>query len=125
MERYHPAPTTKLAPPRLGSRAIPREDLLASLHGARQCKLVLITAGTGYGKTTLMAQWRQKLIAQGASVAWLTLGPDDEAPEAFCASLRAVLLHARRVPGRKRPGKRMRWPPAISRRWPPCAKSST
>ncbi|WP_458763734.1 LuxR C-terminal-related transcriptional regulator [Cupriavidus basilensis] len=99
MERFHSAPITKLAPPRLGSRSIPREDLLASLHDARQRKLVLITAGAGYGKTTLMAQWRQKLIGEGASVAWLALGPEDEAPEAFCACLGAVLPPAPLAPG--------------------------
>lgn len=98
MERYQPAPTTKLAPPRLGSRSIPREDLLAGLHDARQRKLVLITAGAGFGKTILMAQWRQKLIGEGASVAWLSLDAEDEAPEVFRASLRAALQHARLAP---------------------------
>ncbi|MGO4325955.1 LuxR C-terminal-related transcriptional regulator [Cupriavidus sp. 2TAF22] len=94
MQRYHPVPPAEVAPPRLGKRLIVREALLASLHDARQRKLVLITAGAGFGKTTLMAQWRQKLIREGASVAWLSPCAGEDAPQALWAGLRAALLHA-------------------------------
>lgn len=69
--------SSKFAPPRIGLKAVARLRLLARLREARQCALVLITGSAGFGKTTLLAQWRQELLAAGAEVSWLLLGPGD------------------------------------------------
>jgi LuxR family maltose regulon positive regulatory protein len=73
-----PLLTTKLHPPdprdRLGRRA-----LLDRLTGAARAKLVLIRAPAGWGKSTLMSQWR---IAEAGrrEFAWVTLdGRDSDA----------------------------------------------
>ena len=63
----------KIVPPRPASDAISRVRLMGRLQAASDRKLVLLTGGAGFGKTTLMAQWRQRLDKAGARVAWLTL----------------------------------------------------
>jgi LuxR family maltose regulon positive regulatory protein len=56
----------KLMPPRLGGGIAMRDALLARLHEARHAALVVLAASPGYGKTTLLAQWRQQLVGPGA-----------------------------------------------------------
>ncbi|HZG32975.1 MAG TPA: AAA family ATPase, partial [Sphingopyxis sp.] len=70
--------STKFAPPRIGSRYVMREPLLEALARDRHCRLLLVTGSAGFGKTTLLAQWRQKLMAAGSQVAWLSLHPDEK-----------------------------------------------
>lgn len=69
---------TKLMPPRVDARTLQRERLLAQLEEGRERRLTLIVGPAGSGKTTLAAQWRQRLIAAGNDVGWYNLGPDDE-----------------------------------------------
>ncbi|CAD5109392.1 LuxR C-terminal-related transcriptional regulator [Zestomonas carbonaria] len=69
---------TKLMPPRVDARSLQRERLLAQLEAGKDCRLALIIGPAGSGKTTLAAQWRQRLIASGNAVGWYNLGPDDE-----------------------------------------------
>lgn len=52
---------------------LPRIRLL-DLLGSRQTKVVAIVAPAGYGKSTLAAQWRDALRADGESVAWVRIG---------------------------------------------------
>lgn len=40
-------------------------------------KVTLLEAPAGFGKTTLLAQWRELLLAADMRVAWLTLDADD------------------------------------------------
>jgi LuxR family transcriptional regulator, maltose regulon positive regulatory protein len=67
--------STKFAPPRLGRKTVPRARLLERLREASHCRLVIVTGSAGFGKTTLLAQWRQELLQAGADVSWLDLGP--------------------------------------------------
>ena len=89
-----PPITTRFSPPRISSHAVLREMLLARLQAARECRLTLINGGAGFGKTTLMAQWRQSLIKDGNSVVWLSLAQEDGALESFCANLICTLQNA-------------------------------
>ncbi|NUU38228.1 AAA family ATPase [Pseudomonas sp. C2B4] len=86
--------TTRFSPPRIGSQAVTREHLLEKLQRERHCRLQLVTGSAGFGKTTLMAQWRQQLIKNGDQVAWLSVSPDDGMLESFCASLLGALRQA-------------------------------
>ncbi|MCY1337087.1 Serine/threonine-protein kinase PknK [compost metagenome] len=55
---------------------------------------LLVSGAAGYGKTTLLAQWRQVLIREGAAVAWLSLAPEDETLSLFGADLLGTLQQA-------------------------------
>ena len=83
--------STKFAPPRISGQAMLREVLMARLHDARCHRLVLITGSAGFGKTTLMTQWRLELLKAGEVVSWLSLNAEDDAPETFCAGLITAL----------------------------------
>src|SRR5512147_3192749 len=48
---------TKLMPPRLPSAVVPRQELLARLDAGLTKKVMLVTAPTGFGKTTLVRAW--------------------------------------------------------------------
>nr|WP_315598640.1 LuxR C-terminal-related transcriptional regulator [uncultured Cupriavidus sp.] len=74
-------------PPRVSGGMIAREELLARLHGSRDAGLVLLAASPGYGKTTLMAQWRRNLVGAGARVSWLTLDAQDDDPARLCTAI--------------------------------------
>ncbi len=83
--------STKFAPPRIGTQAIVRQRLLAELQHMAQCRVGLITGSPGFGKTTLLAQWRQEMMRAGAEVAWLSLSADDKHLAIFYAYLRGAL----------------------------------
>ena len=65
-----------------------RPALVERLEQAR-AKLLLIDAPAGYGKTTLVAQWRCG-AAEGRPFAWVSLDPDDNDP----VSLWSHVAHA-------------------------------
>lgn len=79
--------STKFSPPRIGTRHVLRTALLAQLKRMHYCKLALVTGAAGYGKTTLMAQWRQDRLRAGAEVAWVSLTAEDKGYTAFCTAL--------------------------------------
>lgn len=83
--------STKFAPPRIGARFIPRKALLDRLAAARRCTLTLVTGSAGFGKTILLAQWRQELLKAGGEVAWLSLGHEERQFANFCTYLCAAL----------------------------------
>lgn len=83
--------STKFAPPRIGTQTIVRERLLEELRGMTQCRVGLVTGSPGFGKTTLLAQWRQVMMRTGAEVAWLALSADDKHVSIFFAYLRGAL----------------------------------
>lgn len=85
---------SRFAPPRARTHVVRRDRLIARLAAAQCPRVVLLNAGAGYGKTTLLAQWRQMLVGEGMAVAWLCAGPEDDTPRQFCASLADALRHA-------------------------------
>ena len=64
----------KLMPPRLNSNVIRREDLLSRLDQGLSRKLTIVTAPTGFGKTTLVSMW---IASRPFSSAWVTLDQND------------------------------------------------
>ncbi|MFT3762243.1 MAG: LuxR C-terminal-related transcriptional regulator [Pseudoxanthomonas sp.] len=72
---------TKTAPPVWMGDQIRRDLLLSRLDAALSRRLTLIHAPAGYGKTSLLAQWRQRHAGGSALIAWLTLERDDADPK--------------------------------------------
>ncbi|AZF42812.1 hypothetical protein C4J87_2654 [Pseudomonas sp. R1-43-08] len=86
----------KLTPPLTLLTTLPRTALLDTLRMRTKGTLVLVVAPAGYGKTTLLMQWRQALLASTppASVAWLSLDEADAAPNRFLSYLILTLDRA-------------------------------
>ena len=70
----------KLLAPRLYAALIPRARLQERLDDGLRRKLILVTAPTGFGKTTLVSQW---LEARKLPFAWVTLDENDNDPVRF------------------------------------------
>ena len=68
---------TKILPPIQTVVVLKRARLLERLSAGRSRRVTLLEAPAGFGKTTLLAQWREQLLAAGVRVAWLTLDADD------------------------------------------------
>ena len=64
---------TALLPPRLGSGIVPRPRLIQNLPMPGRKRMSLVRAPAGYGKTTLLQQWRMSLSERGERTAWLSL----------------------------------------------------
>jgi LuxR family maltose regulon positive regulatory protein len=67
----------KITPPRVPRHLVTRPRLLAN-ERFRDCPVVLVQAPAGFGKTSLLAQWRLEHLAHGAVVAWLSAQATDE-----------------------------------------------
>ncbi|AHK35578.1 Serine/threonine-protein kinase pknK (plasmid) [Rhodococcus opacus PD630] len=73
-----PVPVTKFRPPTTTRQLVRRDRLLEMLRAGGQRRLTLVHAPAGFGKSSLVAQWRGELIAAGIAVAWLTVDRDDD-----------------------------------------------
>lgn len=69
---------TKLAPPRIGSAPVRRQQILSVLEARPNDALIVILGPAGSGKSTLSTLWRQELVTRGCDVAWYNLGRDDD-----------------------------------------------
>ena len=56
-----------------------RRGLIELLHNALECRVSVLSAPTGYGKTTLLSHWRQVDEAEVA-LAWVSLDEHDNDP---------------------------------------------
>ncbi len=77
-----PLLTTKLFAPPPRPSLVPRPHLLARLDEALSpaCRLALLSAPAGFGKTTLVSEWCESLAKRGVPLAWLTLDAEDNRP---------------------------------------------
>lgn len=83
-----PLLSTKLIIPHPSNTLVSRPHLIERLNQATNGKLTLLSAASGYGKTTLLSQW---LSSQNHPVAWLTLDTNDNHPIPFLRYLIAAL----------------------------------
>jgi len=67
----------KVTPPRVPRHLVTRSRLLSSDERLRDHPVILVQAPAGFGKTSLLAQWRLEHLAHGAVVAWLLAQPQD------------------------------------------------
>lgn len=79
--------STKFEPPRIGARHIVRAKLLDALNESRDARITFVSGSPGFGKTILLAQWRQELMKSGERVAWLSLSEDESTLVSFSAHL--------------------------------------
>tara|TARA_R110000787_G_scaffold201880_11_gene312662 strand:- start:2112 stop:4931 length:2820 start_codon:yes stop_codon:yes gene_type:complete len=80
---HPPMIRTKLEPPRGARRMVPRERALKLLSLGSERLLTLLRAPAGFGKTTVLADWRGQLLAASRPVAWVTLDEDDNDASSF------------------------------------------
>ncbi len=67
LTRGLPLILTKFVPPRSSIQLLgaPGFQLLSPVQ---QCRLGVVCAGAGFGKTTLLAQWHQQMVARGERI---------------------------------------------------------
>jgi serine/threonine-protein kinase PknK len=90
-----PTPATKYRPPVPTRALIARSRLTDVLRAGGRRRLVLIRAPSGFGKSTLAAQWREELSSEGVAVAWLTIDDDDNNEVWFLAHLLEAVRRVR------------------------------
>jgi LuxR family maltose regulon positive regulatory protein len=70
----------KVTPPRVPRHQVARPRLQSDHERLRDYPVVLVQAPAGFGKTSLLAQWRREHLARGRVVAWLTAQSRDDVP---------------------------------------------
>lgn len=65
---------TKLYIPQPQANHIPRPHLVELMNEGAGCKLTLISAPAGFGKSSLLSQWASQ---SNRSICWLSLDDDD------------------------------------------------
>lgn len=85
LEDEHWLSRSKLRPPTITSAILHRQRLMDKLSRAKDRPFSLITAPAGYGKSTLLAQWFYKNVAEEQFCAWINLDESDADPNQFLA----------------------------------------
>lgn len=85
-----PLITTKLLKPTLRQGVVSRPTLLDCVSKGSTGKITLISASSGYGKTTLMAEWLSE-HGKGFPTTWVSLDKGDNDPVRFLSYLIAAL----------------------------------
>jgi LuxR family transcriptional regulator, maltose regulon positive regulatory protein len=75
---------TKLQAPILPEELVRRKRLIDIARDNPRCKLVLVSAPAGYGKTTFLAEWRDR-EQETTPFAWVSLDQNDRDPKRLCA----------------------------------------
>jgi LuxR family maltose regulon positive regulatory protein len=83
--------TTKLYVPRPIPSLVPRPRLSEQLEEGIGRKLTLISAPAGFGKTTLLSEWRSMRVGSEWPVGWVSLDEGDNDPVLFFSYLIAAL----------------------------------
>lgn len=83
----------KVSPPTTSPSQVRRMAIVERAGGAAQARLVLVRAPAGFGKTTTMAQLRERLSALGTRTAWLTVDRADNDLPRFLHCLAAAVSH--------------------------------
>ena len=79
---------TKFYIPPLREELVPHPRLIDRLNAGRNCKLTLVSAPVGYGKSTLLSEWVHQAYFP---VAWLSLDQGDNVPSRFWSYFVAAL----------------------------------
>ena len=68
----------KVTPPRLPRNLVPRKRLTTTANALGDASVLLVQAPAGFGKTSLLAQWRKEIQSTGVAVAWLSAHTRDD-----------------------------------------------
>lgn len=82
---------TKFLPPLEPIHLLDRPRLRERLVEAERHRMTVVKAPAGYGKTTLIAQWRDELRARGEVAAWLTLDRRERDAKNLISSMAAMM----------------------------------
>ncbi len=82
-----PLLATKFNFPPVRPSLVPRPRLVERLNAGLRGPLALVSAPAGYGKTSLLSEWRASDAGHSFPMAWLSLDPDDNEPARFLAYL--------------------------------------
>jgi LuxR family maltose regulon positive regulatory protein len=86
----------KVTPPRVPRHQLARPRLQSDQADLREQPLLLVQAPAGFGKTSLLAQWRREHLAHGRVVAWLSAQARDGVPRFVQALALAMRVGAGR-----------------------------
>ena len=79
---------SKLLPPQGRGGTVPREELISLVEGSRAMPVVFLSAGPGWGKTTLLAQWASR---SQRPFAWVSVDEKDNDPIVLLTYVAAAL----------------------------------
>jgi len=79
---------SKLFVPQRRRGLVSRPALIEALEEGRAGRLTLVSAPTGFGKTSALAEWAERSPAR---FAWVSLDADDDEPEAFWTAVVAAI----------------------------------
>ncbi len=82
---------TKLYAPPARTDRVPRPRLTARLHEGLRCKMLLVSAPAGSGKTTALSEWVEVENGAQAAIAWVSLDKGDNDPVRFITYFIAAL----------------------------------
>ncbi|MCJ8168565.1 LuxR C-terminal-related transcriptional regulator [Atopomonas sediminilitoris] len=86
-----PVLRTKLFPPSVPAQLLTRDSLLERLWQHRERSLLVLSAPAGFGKSTILTQFRQRLREDGAKVVWLSCEEADSEPQRLLQYLAAAI----------------------------------
>lgn len=87
-DKDYPLLATKLYIPEPPQGLVQRPRLIERLNKVTQCKLTLISAPAGFGKTTLISEW---IFQSRLPVVWVSLDKSDNDPVYFIKYVIAAL----------------------------------
>jgi LuxR family transcriptional regulator, maltose regulon positive regulatory protein len=88
---FYPLLTTKLHLPPARPKLVRRPRLTAQLGEGLRPPLTLLSAPAGFGKTTLLSEWRATPDVQTDQMVWFSLDSGDNDPRRFWAYVMAAL----------------------------------
>lgn len=68
----------KVTPPRVPRHLVSRARLLSGADALRDHAIFVVHAPSGFGKTSLLAQWRLEYLGKGVPVAWVSAQNHDD-----------------------------------------------
>lgn len=83
--------TTKLSAPRARAQRVARPRLTQRLMEGLHHQMTLISAPAGFGKTTLLSEWREVSAKEAVSIAWVSLDKNDNDLTRFMTYIIAAL----------------------------------
>lgn len=84
----------KVRPPRTGSRVVLRPRLGRYVDSIQEAPLTVVSAPSGFGKTTTGTAWAKELRSKAAVVAWLNLDEEDNELTRFVQYLAFAVAYA-------------------------------